>query len=543
MISSIKLLYINTGTHGSQVLGSVLVNGLQEISACSFDVDTVEASAIGLHYVIEFLTQYDIVIFDGTIEADPELCDSIYDIIDLPLLFRDNFWVVTRNTLPMNVVPLHSNVSQFDALRKDMYQIDSNRLDSSVGTLISDKDVLRWVKDEMIRFIDTHEELNRPETVSDVLMNAHDEARDVVSRYEQKDRKSIFVSFRGRYQENEYYGYDIASVKRWIKDVYHKDDSDEWNEPFTYDSGSLTSELMPEQRVWTVQSIISSKIQDCDEFWIFETLQEKDADGNIVHFSYWDSWWCVAEIMEVLNMNTRGKMNKDFKLMVFNPCLPEKYEAIPLEQLPKLTSFEERELMRLKNEGNIERSNLHLREDKRNFRDASGLMKKLRYKSLCMQWSRVSKMCGVDVSIPFDLYVEDVSCHVYDDEFMTQRIYMDAEGMEVGRCRADVLREGFCKHFLNLCATYGDTSQYEGIYTVSTEELESCVQNGLPLIVRRADGKDMITRELSVERYGVMYFFWKPLLNPFAPGRVKRTGPEGRTIQEIQLYRVVTNNG
>ena len=538
MISSIKLLYINTGTHGSQVLGSVLVNGLQDISACSFDVDTVEASAICLHYVIGYLTQYDIVIFDGTIEADSELRDSIYDILDKFILLRDNFWVVTRNTLPMNVVPLHSNICKFDALRNNMYQIDSNRLDSSAGALISDKDILRWVKDEMVRFLDNHDGLSRPENVSEMLMSVQSDVRTVMSRYDQKDRKSIFVSFRGRYQENEYYGYNVASVKRWIKEVFHKDDSDEWNEPFTYDSGSLTNELMPEQRVWTVQSIISSKIQECDEFWIFETLQEKDADGNIVHFSYWDSWWCVAEVMEVLNMNARGTLNKDFKLIVFNPCLPDKYEVIPLEQFPKLTSFEERELMRLKNEGNIERSNLHLREDKRDFRNSSWLMKKLRYKSLCVQWNRISKMNGVDISIPFDLYVEDVNCHVYDDEFLTQRIYMDAESMEVGRCRADVLREGYCKHFLNLCSNYEDTPQYEGIYTVSTEELESCVQNGLPVIMKRTDGDEVISKELLVERYGMMYFFWQPLLNPLSPGKVKRSGPYNRTVQEIPLYKI-----
>lgn len=99
---------------------------------------------------------------------------------------------------------------------------------------------------------------------------------------------------------------------------------------------------MPEQRLWTVQSIISSKIQECDEFWIFETLQERDNSGNIIHYSYWDSWWCVAEVMEVLQMHTRGLLSKKFKLHIFNPTLPDKYEEIKLEDLPKLTAFEER---------------------------------------------------------------------------------------------------------------------------------------------------------------------------------------------------------
>ena len=203
---------------------------------------------------------------------------------------------------------------------------------------------------------------------------------------------------------------------------------------------------MLEQRLWTVQSIISSKIQECDEFWIFETLQERDNSGNIIHYSYWDSWWCVAEVMEVLQMHTRGLLSKKFKLHIFNPTLPDKYEEIKLEDLPKLTAFEERELMCLKCEGNIERSNLHLRDDKRGFRDASWIMKKLRYKVLKVQWNQISQMYGEDISIPFDQYVEDVNCRVYDDAFLTQRIYMDSESMEIGRKRKDVqkLKEVNC---------------------------------------------------------------------------------------------------
>lgn len=541
-----KILYLNTEKTESEELGQLLANRLQG------DEDVIIDSSLSTEATqvmnVEFLTQYDIIIFDGTIENDAELNNLKYDFLDPSILLRDNFFVVTRNTLPMNIVPPHSNLNQFDALRNNMYQIDKNRFDNSfIDGTMSNEAIVDWIQQEIEKFIATHEDYHRPETPLEVLENLKRDVESVMTQYRQPKKKQIFVSFRGRYQNDKqakdedkhyYHGYDIDGVKDWIKKTYHEKDQDEWDDPFTYDSGALTSELMPEQRLWTVQSIISSKIQECDEFWIFETLQERDDNGNLTHYSYWDSWWCVAEVMEVLQMHTRGLLNEDFILQIFNPTLPSKHKEIKLEKLPKLTAFEERELMRLKCEGNIERSNLHLRDDKRGFKDASWIMKKLRYKILCVQWDAYKKRCGEDISIPFDQYVEDVNCRVYDDAFLTQRIYMDSESMEIGRTQDDVLKEGYCKHFLNLVGTYKDTPQYEGIYITTTEELEYSLKHNQPVVVRRKEGAKMLQKELQVEEYGKMFLYWIPLRNPLFHSSVKRTGPDGCTIQEISLYRI-----
>lgn len=532
-----NILYLNTDIFGSVELGQLLANRLQ---GDDIIIESFPSTEVTLVMTFKYLTRYDIIIFDGTIEDDTELNNAKYDFLDPSILLRDNFFVVTRNTLPMNIVPPHSNLNQFVALRNNMYQIDKNRFeDFSNDRPISNEAIVDWIRQEIKKFVTTHEDYHRPETALDVLENLKSDVRAVMDQHAQSQKKHIFVSFRGRYQTEEYYGFNIGGVKDWIKNTYHEKDKEEWEEPFTYDSGALTSEMMPEQRLWTVQSIISSKIQECDEFWIFETLQERNKkDDNIVHYSYWDSWWCVAEVMEVLQMYTRGLLNEDFKLHVFNPTLSEKHEEIKLKDLPKLTAFEERELMRLKCEGNIERSNLHLRDDKRGFRDASWIMKKLRYKVLKMRWNQISQMCGKDISIPFDQYVEDVNCRVYDDSFLTQRIYMDSESMEIGRTREDVLKESYCKHFLNIVGTYKDTPQYDGIYMTTTEELEYNLKHNQPVVVRRKKGCKTLQKELQVEEYGKMFFFWLPLRNPLNNDVVNRTGPKGCTIQEIPLYKI-----
>lgn len=533
-----EILLLNTETTVSVELGQILANSLQ--GEDTIIVESFPSTKTTQVMMVEFLTQYDIIIFDGTIEDDAELNNSKYDFLDPSILLRDNFFVVTRNTLPMNIVPLHSNLNQYDALRNNTYQIDKNRLDNStIDGTISNENVVDWILKEIKNHIVTQiscEDYQRQEVTTDI----GEWIQSDNIQYLHPPKKHIFISYRGRYQHEKYYGYNVYDVINWIKEVYHKNDGTEWNTPFFYESASLTSEFMPEQRVWTAQNIVSNKIQKCDEFWIFETLRERDVSGNITHYSYWDSWWCLAEVMEILQMNSQNRLKEGFNFMIFNPSNKQIYESLNIGSLPQLTSYDTREFRRLKLAGNLDplMMNLHMRGDKRGFRDASWIMKKLRYKVLEIQWNQIGQMCGEDISIPFDQYVEDVNCRVYDDAFLTQRIYMDSESMEIGRTRNDVLKEGYCKHFLNLVGTYKDTPQYEGIYMTTTAELENSLKHNLPIVVKRKEGGKMLQKELKVEEYGKMFFFWIPLRNPLSPSGVKRTGPGGCTIQEITLYRI-----
>ena len=529
-----KILYLMTETPESSELGQLLKSRLQVEGILT--IDSYLSTDVTQVMIVKFIPQYDFFIFDGTIEKDAELNSAKYDFLDPAFLKLKNFFVVTRNILPMNIVPYKCNLNQFEALRNAIYQIDRNRLNAcNNNIIIPNGDIIDWIQQEINQYTATYGDVERLQTFGNLIR----EICSTMTYYGQSKKKQIFVSFRGRYQQNEFYGYNIGKVKDWIKNTYHEKDSDEWDEPFTYDSGALSSELMPEQRVWTVQSIISSKIRECNEFWIFETCQEYDSNRNIKHYSYWDSWWCVAEVMEVLQLNTRGLLNEDFKFIIFNPKLPNKVDIIRKDDLPKLTSFEERELMRLKNEGNIELCNLHLRKDKRAFRNAPSFIKKLRYKNLKVRWNIYKQLTGNDISIPFDQYIEDVNCRVYNDSFITQRIYMDPESLEIGRTRYDVLKKDFCKHFLNLVGTYKDTPQYEGIYMITTEDLEDSIKRKRPILVKRNEKGKILTKELAVERYGIMYFFWIPSRKSVCFTRVKRTGPGNSTIQEIPLYKVM----
>lgn len=242
-----KTIYLESQTPESIELGQLLENRLQGDGVI---FESYHATAATQVMIVEFLTQYDIIIFDGTIENDAELNNAKYDFLDPSILLRDNFFVVTRNTLPMNIVPPHSNLNQFDALRNNTYQIDKNRFDDSfINGTIPNGTIVDWIQQEIKKFVMTHEDYHRPETALDVLGNLKNDVCSVMAKPEEYQKKHIFVSFRGRYQTEEYYGFNIGGVKDWIKNTYHNRDKDEWDDPFTYDSGALTSELMPEQRL------------------------------------------------------------------------------------------------------------------------------------------------------------------------------------------------------------------------------------------------------------------------------------------------------
>jgi hypothetical protein len=211
-MENLKILYLNTGIAESMKLGQLLVNRLQDNG--TFTIDLYPSTEANQVVIIKFLTQYDIIIFDGTIEKDAKLNNSKYDFLNPSILLRDNFFVVSRNTLPMNIVPPHSNLNQFDALRKNMYKIDMNRFEgTSIDATISNESIVDWIQQEVNQFIETHEESQKPKTALDILKNLKNDVSSVMSRYEQPKKKQIFVSFRGRYQKEKYYDYNVDTVK------------------------------------------------------------------------------------------------------------------------------------------------------------------------------------------------------------------------------------------------------------------------------------------------------------------------------------------
>ncbi len=91
-----KIHYLNTETSASLELGRLLAKKLQESETSIVELfPSAKATQI---LIVNFLTQYDIIIFDGTIENDAELNNSKYNFLEPSMLLRDNF--VISNFVP-----------------------------------------------------------------------------------------------------------------------------------------------------------------------------------------------------------------------------------------------------------------------------------------------------------------------------------------------------------------------------------------------------------------------------------------------------------
>lgn len=62
-----------------------------------------------------------------------------------------------------------------------------------------------------------------------------------------------------------------------------------------------------------------SKIRECHEFWIFNTRNKLNSNGEIEEVGYWDSWWCLGEFLTVIRMKYAGQLKTNFKVMILIP--------------------------------------------------------------------------------------------------------------------------------------------------------------------------------------------------------------------------------
>ncbi|MFK1920187.1 hypothetical protein ACMSDP_04230 [Bacteroides thetaiotaomicron] len=388
-------------------------------------------------------------------------------------------------------------------------------------------------------------------TLSDLMQREKDvmeeniAARRRESHFKDKDdnereKKKIFISYRTRYyttedepQKSRYGGkYNIVDVAERIK-KYHNEigDATEWDDPFYYPVGVLSNEFMPENRRWAFVSLPDRKIRECHEFWIFNTRNKLNSNGEIEEVGYWDSWWCLGEFLTVIRMKYAGQLKTNFKVMIFNPDKDNPIEELPLDQIPSMTDEQNRELARYFANGDFLETGLETMDGMRNKRKWP---KVLRYVYFSFMKRFIWPMIFGDFrNYPFVYFEESIKSHVYDKSFVNNRILecniCNAKGMTMN----DVLKdENYVWNFLNINSYYSDKipglRTYKGVINLSEQELRKYLQQ---------DG----TYEISCENHHTLkikksldkfYIFWQPRNG-------KPTGPNKCVIETVDLYEVV----
>jgi len=76
--------------------------------------------------------------------------------------------------------------------------------------------------------------------------------------------------------------------------------------------GVLSTELMPEQRRWSILSMIDRFLGPADEVWVYESE------------AYYNSWWTLGELATLSYRKRQGYRGKQPpKLRIFNPQTDE----------------------------------------------------------------------------------------------------------------------------------------------------------------------------------------------------------------------------
>ncbi len=500
--------------------------------------------------VLQSALNNEIVIIDASIEqTDEHELGQNYECITPAVSSLDNVLVVSRTELPLNLIPCRSNVAPLG--QNDM--TDNCSIRETFGDTItlseeykphndlttykkeySNEYIIAWVKYVLLKMhkncrleregFSSIDVSNPSNDLFEREMEIMSENIEAIKK-EKGNRKKSFISYRSIYYSKDensntkkYCGkYNVADVVRIINE-YHKDPSHkEWEKPFFYPNGVLSNELMPEIRRWAFIAMPDRVIREADEFWIFETKQKRNKEGKITEFGYWDSWWCLGEFITIIRMKYSGQLKEGFKLMVFDPDINsesdlDKIVEIPYRDIPTMTDEQNRELARYFANGDFLEAGY---ESMGNMRAMGKKPKLIRwfYFQLLKRFVWPKVMSPEDVKdFKFKYYNDSVKSHVYEEEFMTNRILVD-DRQERGITRKEVFNDkDIIWRFLNVNGCYSKTKKidlYPGSSIIKKEE------EG---ILKKTDKH--------------FYLLWTPRMS-------KRTGPNDCILEKVPLYTYI----
>jgi len=223
----------------------------------------------------------DVVIFDGSIEDEK---GSNYEAATAQATCMDHVLVVGRTKLPLN----------FFGLRKGGHPELIKSSTTAVDRAFMNDRIIEWLK---ININDLSKDLPRSDEerllipsfqeVSNYVNELNSVNKKIMERSLNKydNRDNIFVSYLSKYSGHfkggqAFRGKYVEDLNQFIEEERHINISNICYFP----PGSISGELMIEQRRWQIVSIIDRYIRLCKEFWIFETPD------------YYDSWWTQAEL-------------------------------------------------------------------------------------------------------------------------------------------------------------------------------------------------------------------------------------------------------
>ncbi len=564
-MNEIIIRYFYCETKEGEILSSMVSKCLKDLEGDLANTFTIlsqpakglsRTSESSAYQLLKAAFNNEIVIVDGSLEQSEYTAENIhnfgsnYECLTPAAMSMDNILILSRTQIPLNFTPMRTNVKKLGVMEDKFNPANSGKRGYQLE--YTNQQIVDWLKVEITNMTNSGRLKRNPELKLDIanisnteeLLSKQNEILgeniDFMKFFNASSKKKCFISYRGCYYGRKKYNgkYDIKEVKKEIEN-YHNGNA----EITVLAEGCLSNELMPEVRRWAFVCYIDRIIRECDEFWIFET-KHKEKNGEIKEVGYWDSWWCLGEILTLLRLKNDILKSGKIKVMIFDPDADEfnKIREVDISQWHTITPEENKELARYYANSDFLEAGYESVKKMRQMRKWPRFLRKLKFSIMKkLVYSQYANAVGDDNFMDeytFEDFENSIFSHVYDKSFMENRILSCGRCIKTGASEAVVCDEKFIWKFLNINGEYTgksmDMGSQVGSIIITPKEFNYIVKDEKRLknnLVKAGGAVKCNKNHLSVihSTNDCFYVWWTPRMG-------KRTGSNNSIIEIVPIY-------
>ncbi len=270
----------------------------------------------------------DVVVVDCTIPSD--VTDGgVYPALTAQINILNHVIVISENNLPLNITPYRGVFPKKDG---ETYGIETiwEGLPEQICKSLAEDTYERIPVDMANDFMKFQEDM-------EAMLEVSLEKR----KQKNEGKTPIMISYRNSHSEeverfkSVILGTDKAAKEERLR-LGCADDYDLIVLPPAFLCGA--DEAHTPMRRWMLVGLLEDYIRKVDEVWVYESRNDK---GEI---DYTNSWWTIAEIVMVANLNYNSA--KQIRVKVYN-CKEQKfYETTPEQYVVQLTDDQHKRLAR-----------------------------------------------------------------------------------------------------------------------------------------------------------------------------------------------------
>lgn len=564
-MNEIIIRYFYCETHEGEILSSMVLECLKELEndlGYTFTIHSHPAKGLSrnsessAYQLLKAAFNNEIVLVDGSLDQSAYTKENIqnfganYECLTPAVMSMDNVLILSRTQIPLNFTPMRTNVKKLGTFTDKVNVTNNGKRGYQLE--YTNQQIIDWLKIELTKMANSGRLKRNPKLKLEISNISNTE--ELLSRQNEilsenidfmkydnvNSKKKCFISYRGCYYNRKKYNgkYDITEVSKAIE-KHHSGNA----EIKVLAEGCLSNELMPEVRRWAFVCYIDRIIRECDEFWIFDT-KHKEQDGEIKEVGYWDSWWCLGEILTLMRLKNDILQSGKIKVMIFDPDAEESKQIreADISRWHTITPEENKELARYYANSDFLEAGYESVKKMRQMRMWPKFLRKLKFSIMKkLVYSQYANAIGDNNFMDeytFEDFENSIFSHVYDKSFMENRI------LSCGRCigtncsEAIVCDNNFIWNFLNINGEY--TRKKNGIeqqacsVIISQKEFDYIVRDVKRVnnnLVKAGGAVKCNKNHLSVIHCTNDYFYiwWTPRMG-------KRTGPNKSIIEIVPIY-------